>query len=105
MTVTVIENGKLAAEAVLSVRDRGRPHNIILIGLQMPVMHGHAVTRFRRHDGDICTIIAPSTRAVAGDRAICVGIGYVEDAARPIDRTRRIEMIQGFTQCVPANMG
>jgi CheY-like chemotaxis protein len=38
--VTIVENGQLALASALAARDEGKPFDLILMDLQMPVMDG-----------------------------------------------------------------
>ena len=92
--VTVVENGKLAAEAALAARDQGRPFDVILMDMQMPVMDGYEATALLRQKGYAGPIIALTAHAMAADRQKCLDAGCDNYATKPINRARLIEMVE-----------
>ena len=91
--VTVFENGRLAADAALAARETGRPFDVILMDMQMPVMDGYEATDLLRSAGYRGTIIALTAHAMASDRERCLAAGCDDYASKPIDRQRLLETI------------
>ncbi|MCP4592025.1 MAG: response regulator [bacterium] len=96
--VEVVENGRLAVDAVRAAGDRGAPYNAVVMDMQMPVMDGYEATALLRQDGYTTPIIALTAHAMQGDRERCLHIGCDEYASKPIDRRMLVDLIQRQVQ-------
>ncbi|MHC5025466.1 MAG: response regulator [Planctomycetota bacterium] len=86
-TVTVVENGRQAVDA-LTAADDGE-YDIVLMDLQMPILGGLEATESIRRDipgprGAI-PIIAMTAHALKGDRERCIAGGMSGYVSKPID--------------------
>ena len=97
--VVIADNGQAAVDAALAAEREGRPFDVILMDMQMPVLDGYAATAQLRARGYRRPIIALTAHAMASDRDKCLAAGCDAFAAKPIDRTRLFETI---TACMSA---
>ena len=94
--VVTADNGQTGLEAALNARDSGRPFDIILMDMQMPVLDGYEATRQLRRNDYAGVIIALTAHAMAADRDKCLAAGCNAYATKPIDRSDLIRIISGI---------
>ncbi|MCA9105739.1 MAG: response regulator [Planctomycetales bacterium] len=86
--VTVVENGKEGVDAALEAVRTGRPYDIILMDMQMPVMDGYTATAHLRQQGYERPIIALTAHAMHGEANRCLKAGCDAYLSKPINRTQ-----------------
>lgn len=84
--VEIVDNGRDAVERAARARDEGRPYDLVLMDMQMPVLDGLGAVRELRERGYNGRVIALTANAMPGDRAACITAGCDDYVAKPIDR-------------------
>jgi signal transduction histidine kinase/ActR/RegA family two-component response regulator len=82
--VEIVANGQLALDRALAARDQGRPYDVILMDMQMPVMDGYEATRRLRLAGYRGRIVALTAHAMRGDEEKCLRAGCDTYLSKPV---------------------
>jgi signal transduction histidine kinase len=84
-SLEIADNGREAVELALEAQRDNRPHDLVLMDMQMPEQDGFQAARTLREQGYTQPIIALTAIAV-GDRQKCLEAGCNDFATKPIDR-------------------
>lgn len=100
----IVENGKLAVEAVQAAEEQGAPFDIILMDIQMPVMDGFTATKTLRDSGYSKPIIAITAHAMNTQLQKCIEAGCDAHTSKPINRKQLLSLICEYTMREQAQM-
>ena len=103
MDVTVAENGAIAVDLAREALRQGRPFDVILMDIQMPVMDGYEATRQLRDGGHTGPIIALTAHAMAGTSQKCLEAGCDGYTSKPVSKAALIETIRSHLTRLPSH--
>jgi PAS domain S-box-containing protein len=96
LEVTLADNGQVAVELVRRSVAEGRPFDLVLMDIQMPVMDGYEATRALRAAGWTRPIIAVTAHAMLEDRQRCLDAGCEDYLPKPIDRQQLLDLVRRY---------
>jgi CheY-like chemotaxis protein len=98
LEVDHVPDGEQAWSRATSEAEAGRPYDVVLMDMQMPVLDGYESTRRLREHGYEGVIIALTAHAMEGDREKCLGAGCDDFVSKPVDRALLVDTVLGHTK-------
>ena len=99
--VSVAAHGGIAFEMREQANAEGRPYNLLLTDMQMPVMDGYTLTRSLRHSGCDLPIVAITANAMTEDRQVCLDAGCNDFLSKPIDKQALLKTCETWLKRLP----
>jgi CheY-like chemotaxis protein len=96
LSVQTATNGQIACNLALKHHREGRPFDLLLMDLNMPVLDGCDATRLLRAEGYQGPIVALTASTDNCDRGRCVRAGCNAFAGKPIERDALLRTIAAF---------
>lgn len=96
--IVIVQNGREAVIAALEARSEGKPFDVVLMDIQMPVLDGFAATRALRESGYDRPIVALTAHASPADRQRCFDAGCDGFLTKPVDRNELIRVCRQFVE-------
>jgi len=100
MEVAQASDGRQAIEAVHAAASVGKPFDIVLMDVQMPVMGGHDATReLRKHfSAEALPIVALTAAALVSERDDALAAGMNDFLTKPIDTPKLHQTLLRLTR-------
>ncbi|MCA9213837.1 MAG: response regulator [Planctomycetales bacterium] len=99
-SVEVADNGAVGMECAMLAWKEGRPFDVVLMDLQMPVMDGYTTTRVLREQEYPFPIVALTAHAMSHEHNRCIEIGCDAYATKPIIVDKLFETILSVCESV-----
>ena len=87
--ISVACNGEVAIEKLVQAQDSGKPYEILLLDLRMPIKDGYAVIKeYKNRSWDMPKIIITTASVMDEDREKCKELGVKYFINKPVELTQ-----------------
>jgi CheY-like chemotaxis protein len=93
----------VALDMLAQAEAQGRPFDLLLSDMQMPEMDGYTLAQTLRARGRRLPIVALTAHALAEDRDRCLAAGCNDYAAKPIPKSRLLELCAKWIRTPPVD--
>ncbi len=102
--VDAAENGQIGCDMVHAAVSEGRPYDVVLMDMQMPVLDGYGATRQLRSEGFDFPIIAVTAFAMEHDRDKCLAAGCSTYVTKRVRKNQLLQIVHAQASCRPESM-
>jgi signal transduction histidine kinase/AmiR/NasT family two-component response regulator len=102
--VTLASDGEAGARRALKAVEEGKPFDLVLMDMQMPVLDGYEATSLLRNSGYRLPILALTAHAMSGDREKCIRAGCDGYLSKPLRRESLVEELYRYLTPVDAEV-
>ena len=96
LEVEIADNGRMACEMAVRSKAEGRPYDLILMDIQMPIRNGYEATRWLHQRGWEGPIVALTAHALVGDREKCLAAGFDDYIPKPITARKLADLLTRY---------
>ncbi|MEE9392609.1 MAG: ATP-binding protein [Planctomycetota bacterium] len=88
------DDGHLGIEKAVAAEAEGKPYDIILLDMQMPILDGYETVAELRRRALTSPVVALTAHAMVGDRERCLEAGCDEFLSKPLSRDQLLEIVE-----------
>ena len=96
--VATAEDGQKAIAVIDNAQTEGRPFDLIVMDIQMPVMDGYAATAELRRQGFKRPIIALTASVMKAERNACYEAGFNAFLSKPIKQSELVAVVARYSR-------
>ena len=95
-TVIIATDGKECLDLICAEKVDGKPVDLIVMDMQMPLLDGYEATKRLREMNFQNPIIALTAHAMEGDREKCLAVGCSDYVSKPLEKSKFLNAVSGL---------